>query len=80
MSHPSLIACSQSASIDVKLGRWHRALQLLSTDLAQRGWQLDCRAGSLVVKSCSLGRHWARASSLKREWRGFGCWLNVEVL
>eukprot|EP00435_Cladocopium_sp_Y103_P027754 s1743_g6.t2 len=57
----TVIGCSQEASKDVKVGRWQRPLELLTTTLSHQGLQLDFRAGSLVVKSCSLGRHWVKA-------------------
>jgi hypothetical protein len=57
----TVIGCSQEASKDVKVGRWQRPLELLTTTLSHQGLQLDFRAGSLVVKSCTLGRHWAGA-------------------
>lgn len=60
----ALIAYSQEASRDVKNGRWQRPLELLTTALSHQGLQLDFRAASLVVKSCALGRHWARAPKI----------------
>jgi len=57
----TVIGCSQEASKDVRVGRWQRPLELLTTTLSHQGLQLDFRAGSLVVKSCTLGRHWAGA-------------------
>lgn len=57
----TVIGCSQEASKDVRVGRWQRPLELLTTTLSHQGLQLDFRAGSLVVKSCTLGRHWVKA-------------------